>query len=158
MASKAEQCVSRSLREILGDVPNGGSVAASERLQDLLDGLELFIPEVLRKIHHEWDYESLDGFIPVAARKTGEREAELFGLCIIVSDQTLTPIHLRLQVSAVGDDVSWLECQLGEKGNQGMVRTPYEFLNRAIKPLYVLAGQEDRMNWVYDVTFGQKIP
>jgi hypothetical protein len=39
-----------------------------------------------------------------------------------------------------------------------MVRTPYELLDRAIKPLYVLAGQEDRMNWVYNVTFGQKSP
>ena len=158
MASKAEQCVSRSLRTILGGVPIGASVAGSGHPQNVLDGLEFFIPEVLREIHHEWDYESLDGFIPVVARKVGELKAEIFGLCIIISDQTLTPIHLRLQVSNSVDEVLWLECQLGEKGEHGMVRTPYEFLNRAIKPLYALEGKEDTMNWVYNVTFGQRIP
>jgi hypothetical protein len=139
-------------------VPNGASVASSEHLQDLLDGLEFFIPEVLRDIHHDWDYESLDGVIPVVVRKVGEREAELFGLCIIISDQTLTPIHLRLQPSASSDEVSWLECQLGEKGEQGMIRTPYELLDRAIKPLYALEGKEDMIDWLYKVTCGQKTP
>jgi hypothetical protein len=84
MVSKAEQCVSRSLRAILGEVLNGASVAGSEHLQDVLDGLEFFIPEVLRELHHEWDYESLDGFIPVVARKVGCENSN-FSPCAFLS-------------------------------------------------------------------------
>jgi hypothetical protein len=156
MASRAEQWVSRSLRTVLDGVPNGTSIAGAESLQDVLDGLEFFIPEVLRELYAEWEHESLDGFIPVVALKSGEREAAIFGLCIIISDQTLTPIRLRLQVAASKDEVSWLDCGLGERGDGGMVRTPYKLLNQARKRLYALVGREDMIDWVYTVAFAQK--
>jgi hypothetical protein len=38
------------------------------------------------------------------------------------------------------------------------VRVPYESLDRASKRLYALASREDRMNWVYKVTFGHRNP
>jgi hypothetical protein len=78
MASKAEQCVSRSLRKILADLPNGASfvgytpdVFFSEHLLELFGGLEFFLPEILRRTFPEWEHESLDGFCPLVARKTG---------------------------------------------------------------------------------------
>jgi hypothetical protein len=157
MVSKAEQCVSRSLLPIREDVPVGSSIDAGI-LQDVLGGLEYFIPEVLQELNAEWQHESLDGIIPVMATKSGDREAEIFGLCIIISDQTVTPVLLRLQVAAAEDEVSWLECWLGEQGEHGMIRTPYESLDRARKLLYALVGSEDTIDWVYKVTFGQKTP
>jgi hypothetical protein len=99
---------------------------------------------------------SLDGIYPVLARKTGEGEMELFGQCILISDQTLTPLHLRLQVGPTEDEVSWLECRLGERGERGMVRTPYESQDRAFKRLYALEGKADAIDWVYKVTFGRR--
>ena len=158
MASAAEQLVGRSLRTILARVPNGENVADSEHLRDLLNGLEFFIPEVLREYHHEWYDDFLDGVIPIVARKSGEHEAELFGLCIMISDQTLTPIHIRLQVSPSSDEVLWFECRLGERGEKGMVRTPYKLMDRAMKPLFALLGREDMIDWVYKVTFGHRSP
>jgi hypothetical protein len=53
-----------------------------------------YIPEVLREIHSEWKYESLDGIYPEIARKNGDLEIEIIGLCIFIQDQTLTPLHL----------------------------------------------------------------
>jgi hypothetical protein len=158
MASKAEQIVSRSLRTMLGSVPNGGNLPDSEHLDDVLGGLMYLIPDILREVHDEWDYESLDGIIPIVARKAGELEAEILGMCYLISDQRLAPIHIRLQVSPSSDEILWLECRLGERGEHGMVRVPYEFLDRASKRLHALAGREDRMDWVYKVTFGHRSP
>jgi hypothetical protein len=158
MASRAEQSISRSLRAILAGLPDGAGVADSDQFREVLCGLEYFPPEVLGEIHPEWNQESLDGVIPLVARKTRDAEAEIFGLCIIISDQTLTPLHLCLQVSASRDEVSWLECKLGERGELGMVRTPYQALNATRKRLYALEGRADMIDWAYKVTFGHRRP
>ena len=134
------------------------SIADAEQFREVLCGLEYFLPEVLREIHPEWDRESLDGLFPQVACKTRDGEAEIFGLCILISDQTLTPFHLRLQISPSVDKVSWLECRLGERGEQGMVRTPYQSLNAIRKRLYGREGRADRIDWVYNVTFGKRRP
>jgi hypothetical protein len=153
LASISEEQVSRAVRTILASAPQRVNIADSDHLgQSLLPGLEFFIPEVLRELYPEWDQESLDGIIPIVARQSGE-EVELFGLCVIISDQTLTPIHLGLQVSSTSDEVSWLECRLGERGEHGMVRWPYEAVE---KRLHSLEGREDKIDWVYKVTYGQR--
>jgi hypothetical protein len=157
MTSALEQSISRSLRAILADLPDNASIGDSEQFREVLSGLEFFLPhQVLNEIYPEWNHESLDGILPLVARKTGNGEAEIFGLCIIISDQTLTPFHVRLQVAAFGDEVSWLECRLGERGKQGMVRTPYESSSAAAKRLYALDGKADLIDWVYKVTFGHR--
>jgi len=156
MASRAEQRVSRSLQAVLADLPPGASIADFEQFLEVLDGLEFFVPAILREIYPEWIRESLDGFFPFLARKTGEGEAEIFGLCIIISDQTLTPIHLRLQTSLSGDEVSWLECRLGEKGEHGMVRTPWPAGNATSLIVQALEGRAEAIEWAYKATFGQR--
>jgi hypothetical protein len=158
MASGAEQCASRLLRAILADLPNGGDIPDSKRFREALSDLEWFLPEVLAEVYPKWNCESLDGIYPFLARKTGAEEAEIFGQCIFISDQTLTPLHLRLQISPDKDEVSWLECRLGEKGQHGIVRTPYHSLNANFKRLYLLEGRADEIDWVYKVTFGRKRP
>jgi hypothetical protein len=90
------------------------------------------------------------------ARKIGEREIEIFGLCILMSDQTMTPIHLRLQLSPTTNEVSWLELRLGERGRRGMVRMPYSSEGAVYKRLHALNERGDRIEWVYKVTFGEK--
>src|SRR4051794_6751535 len=155
MASIPEQRLSRSLRSVLADLPSGTSIPDSEQFREVLTGLQYFIPVVLGEIHREWNLEGLDDVLPVMARKTGEGEAEIFGLCCIVSDQTLTPLHLHLQVAASDDEVSWLECRLGERGQHGIVRTPYRSLKVMKKRLHALEGR-DLIDWVYKVTFGHR--
>jgi hypothetical protein len=154
MVSKAEQSISRSLRAVLSELPIGATIPDSEQYRKFLTALQYFIPEVLGEIHREWMFQGLDDVVPIEARKTGEGEAEIFGVCCFVSDQTLTPLHVHLQMAVPGDEISWLECRLGEREQEGMVRKPYRFLNEMIKRVRRLDGRVDLIDWVYKVTCG----
>lgn len=158
MASGTERLLSHFLRRILLGLAVGVRIEQSEDFQTVLTALEFFIPAVFREIHPEWEHESLDGFYPIMARKTGSHEAEIFGLCILISDQTVTPFHLRLQLARFHDEVSWLECRLGEVGEDGMMRTRYEELNRAFNRLPPPEQAVNAINWVYKVTYGEWRP
>jgi hypothetical protein len=125
--SKAEARASGSLRILLADLPVGASIGDSEQLRDFLGSLEFFLPAVLQEIHPEWKSESLDGFLIHSAQKTGDQEAEFIGHCILITDQTTTPFHLRTQIASSTDEVSWLELKLGEMGRDGIVRRPYHY-------------------------------
>lgn len=157
MMSSIEQNICRSLRTVLAGLLHGASINDSEHFREILSGLEFFLPhQVLNEVYCEWDHESLDGIIPMLARKTGEGEAEILGLCILISDQTLTPVHIRLQIAASTDEVSWLECRLGERGKTGMVRVPCDSHEALAKRIYALDRKQDRIDWVYKVTFGER--
>jgi len=152
----AEQEVSRLVRLIVGKAQPGEDFAASEHFDVLSIALDFFIPAVLSEVYPEWKRGSLDGIIPYYARVTGQREIEIFGLCILILDQRTTPIHLRLQVSPAIDEVCWMECRLGEMQKEQMTRIPYDELNVAMKRLYRLECGADDIIWAYKVTFGQK--
>jgi hypothetical protein len=158
MVSPTEVTVSCSLRLVLDGLAVGEAIADSEAFRNLLTGLEFFLPAVLGEVHGQWKYESLDGILPAVARKTGPGEAEIIGLCILISDQTLTPIHVRLQVSPLVDEIMWLECRVGERGDGkgGMLRTPYTAMSG--KQPAVVAGRPNDIDWVYRVGFGQRQP
>src|SRR5579872_2080468 len=141
-ASLAEALVAKSLRLVLRDQSVGADlhnqdIGDSEPYRDLMVGLDGFIPEVLQEIHAEWKEDSLDGIYHFVTRKTGQREVNIFGLCMLLSDQTLTPIHVRLQIDASEDIVRWMECCLGEKGDRGLVRISCSRMNDAFKRMYL---------------------
>ena len=155
MASKTEEMISQSLRTILADLPNNAQIDHSGQFQQTLNGLEFFLPTVLGP---EWNDE-LDGFHPVLVRKIAEREVEIIGLCILINDQTLAPIHLRIQIASNRQEVSWLQCNVGVKGNDEMVRTPYESLNSTLKRMHeycFLERNADKIDWACKVTYGER--
>lgn len=156
MVSRAEEITSSRIRQILAEIPAGETICDSPGFRQALSGLEWFLPTVLAEIHPEWTGESLDGIYPHVAYKTGEAEVAILGLCCLMSDQTLTPIHVRLQLSSTADEVSWLELKLGEKGQGGMVRTPYSCSLSLDKRLHALSRRAGTMEWVYKVTFGER--
>jgi len=159
MTSTTEANVSRMLRELLARLPIDGEIGDSADFRTVLIFLERFLPTVLAEVYPEWlgEGESLDGIYPHIARKTGEREIEIFGLCILISDQNMTPIHLRIQVADAADEISWLELRLGEKGQDGIVKTPYPGDGSIYKKLHAVNGRAEKLGWVYKVTFGTKI-
>jgi hypothetical protein len=158
MASKTEEALSRSLRSILDGLTEGEAIGDSEDFRHVLSDLEFFLPAILGEIHREWKDESLDRVLSAAARKTGPGEAEIIGLCILISDQTLTPIHVRLQVSPSSDEITWLECSVGERGDgrAGMLRTSYNAMRS--KQLAMVAERRNDIDWAYRVGFGQRQP
>ncbi|MDB5333994.1 MAG: hypothetical protein JWP03_5145 [Phycisphaerales bacterium] len=156
MASKAETSIVTSLRPVLAGLPNGANIPDSPQLRDALHGLELFLPELLRYLHPEWKSESLDGVLPLVARKIGDSSAEIFGLCLLISDQTTAPIHVRLQLCPSSDDVSWVECKLGEFGEQGMMRSKYQSVSATTERLHALSGKANMINWFYQITYDRR--
>ncbi len=150
--SAAESRLCRALRRLLASLPRQSAIRESEEFRDVLVSLEFFIPEVLREIHQDWEDESLDGVLPAVARKLGNDEIEIVGHCILISDQTLTPFHLRLQLDPTEEAASWLECRLREAASSGMTRAPY----KQDISLAKLLGRPDRMEWVYHVGYGER--
>jgi hypothetical protein len=128
----------------------------SKDFQTFLTGLEYFIPLVIGEIHPEMAGQSGDGVLPIIARKTRDGEAELLGHFCFIADQTLTPIHLKLQLADAGDEISWFECHLGQRGEHGMLRTPYDSPSATARLLNMSAVRASSIDWVYEVAFGER--
>jgi hypothetical protein len=156
MVSIPEQQLSRSLQQILGNLPEGAVIPDSKPFREVLTGLEWFLPEVFEEVYPEWQWLDLDGVESASARKTGDGEAEILGMCWLLGSQTnspYTPIHVCLQVALSQDEVSWLECRIAERTKHGMVKSSGL---RTEKALHALTVRTDPIDWVYKITFGQK--
>jgi hypothetical protein len=157
MTSRAEEIASRCLRAILANISTGSTIEYSDDFRWFQSALERVIPSILEDEYEWWRWENLDGFSFAVARKTGPEEAEFIGLCILMSDQTWTPIHLRLRVASQSDNIEWLVCRLGESGtgNGGMLRTPDGTANET-KLSYSIVNRLESIPWAYRVTRGAR--
>ena len=155
--STAERRVCEHLSHILADGLVGDAIDDADAFRNLLTALQFFIPEILREIHNEWKGESLDGVYPKIAKKTGGREIEIVGLCCLISDQTLTPLHIRIQTSAGADHVAWVDCRLGEHTGDGMRREPYGSSKVHGTMLHVVE-RLDSIDWFYTMLAMANVP
>src|SRR5271155_4815754 len=96
-----ERLAARQLADLVEQGVVGESVPVSSS-SDICDTLELLIPQVLRAEHPEWERESIDGFSFSLAERRGIASAEFAGTCILISDQTVTPFRLELNVADDG--------------------------------------------------------
>lgn len=151
----AESAISGWVRAVLCETPVGSSVPESKPYWELLRHLEWYLPALLREARadwkREWKHESLDGVIPARMLRIGPEEVELFGQCILISDQTLTPLQLKMQLETFADEIAWLECRLGERGPDGMIRIPY----RSHRPRLHWPTPDD-FDWMYVFGFGER--
>ncbi len=154
MISNAEAATSRFLRAALMPLPVDALIHDSKEFRSCLSSLESFVPEVLLELYPAWKFEGLDGIYPAVARKTGEREAEVLGMCILVVDQDCTPIQVRIRHSILHDEIEWMQCCLGEQGDGkgGMRRFSLE--DSTGKILFTLEQRASAIKWVYKVEFG----
>jgi hypothetical protein len=156
MTSKAEKIASRCLRAILAPISAGAAIEDSDDFSDFQSAMEYFIPSILEEEYPWWRWESLDAFSFAEARKTGAEEAEFIGLCLLITDQTWTPFHLRLRIASLGDNIEWLVCRLGESGtgNGGMIRTPYGSSRETTRLLNSVVDRLEFIAWAYTITRG----
>ena len=152
MVATTERRLCKSLREVLGPLNAGEAVPQCEQFREFLSNLEYYVPSLFVELHPEWQSIALDGIIPLFTRKTADNEVEILGHCILIADQTLTPIHLRMRIGETEDDITWLECRVGQRGMQ---RVPYERMIEASKVLYSLNSPVDDLYWIYRVTYGE---
>lgn len=154
---KAEETVSSNLRTLLGALAQGEKIEESESLQEVLDGLEFVSTAILQDKYHEWKYESLDGFYLVEASKVGDNEAEFFGLCCLISDQTMTPLHLRLRIAESENEIEWLVCRLGQNTQDGVLKIPYHASKKWTGYMSKLDSTSIKaIGWAYEVTIGDE--
>ena len=90
--------------------------------------------------------------VQVCCRSAPE-EAEFVGLALLISDQAWTPIHLWLRLSPDSDQITSLDCRVGEPGEGAarLVRIPYGS-DLADKVLYRLPERVGAIEWVYRAT------
>ena len=152
--SVPEQRVCELLTPLLRSHEVGDSIVPSSGDGYIFSSFEFFLPGVLREIHAEWLHESLDGIYPASFRKTGDREIELIGLALFISDQTLTPLHVRLQLSPDFDCVSWIDLKLGERIDGECRRDPYGSAKVSGAMLHI-TNRLDSVDWYYHVGYGE---
>src|SRR5690606_4290777 len=87
------------------------------------------------------------------AIKTGPRHVEIAGICILITDQTLTPYHVQLRLAARADEIEWLDCRLGEVRDGVMVRIPYDFYFNRVG-IRAIADRLNAIQWQFHVGFG----
>ncbi|MEL6195488.1 MAG: hypothetical protein AAFZ38_10635 [Myxococcota bacterium] len=124
----------------------------SESLQELLTAIEYLLPDVLDSQFESWHGGGFDGFLPETARLT-EDALEVRGVCILIADQTTTPIELIIRRGRA-DDTVFVSGRLGKADNHGrMVRVPYG--SSAMGKMMSVVGQApDSIEWVYEFTQG----
>lgn len=138
------------LATLLESVPVGAPLLI-EPAAGLCDVLEFLVPSVLRRRHPEWGGESLDGLRFSSAVKTGELSAQLTGLCILISDQSVTPFRLSIRLSDSGG-LARLRIRLGEPGGGPLgISGPSVNSNAASRLLGALDGRAEAIDWVYEV-------
>lgn len=119
---------------------------------DILYMLELYIPRLLSRKYPEWEYESLDGFFLANAQKIGLDTAELAGLCILISDQTVTPVFIRLALTSLRDSLASYQVFLGEPGGGSLkISGPPCNTPRAQKLLETFDARLDNICWSYAI-------
>ena len=150
-----EQRVCEVLAPLLRSREVGDSIVSSSDDGYIFSSFEFFLPGVLREIHAEWRHESLDGIYPATFRKTGDREIELIGLALFISDQTPTPLHVRLQLSPDFDCVSWIDLKLGERIDGECRRDPYGSA-KASDTMLNVTDRLDLIDWYYHVGYGDR--
>ena len=94
-------------------------------LRELLNILEWIISPKLTGKYAEWRWDSLDGVYASRVDVLDERTIKIFGCCILISDQTLTPLVTRVHLT--DDDGIEVTGRVGHKGSgaMGLERRPY---------------------------------
>ncbi|REJ72519.1 MAG: hypothetical protein DWQ29_20965 [Planctomycetota bacterium] len=131
-----------------------------EQDHEFFDDLGSFMVDVLSEVYQEhraWVGEYLDLVTPRAARKIGERNAEIMGLCLPTWNRGVLPFHVRLQIAEHDDFVRWCECRVGEKGCDGrLLKGDWDSSDRVINQMYALDGNPSAIDWFYKATFGDR--
>ncbi len=153
MPSRSEEATGRYVCAVLAGLAVGESIEASENLTELLDALEFFLPSILADAFPSpWRHESFDAFRLASARKTGQHQAELLGLGLLISDQAWTPVHVVIRVAPGVGGVAWVRCRVGDGGEGGhrMTRLPYGADETSVLLDSVREHASD-IDWAYSV-------
>lgn len=153
MISRPEQLASRSLRSVLADLQEGDLVPDSSSFREFLLALTRFLPQVLAEIHEEWKGRGIDDVFSALANKIGPECIEVLGLYCQLSDMQFRPLHCRIQLAPSVDEISWIECRMGDNNHDPF---PYRSENALQRKLRLLPKQVGGIAWMYEITYGAR--
>ena len=146
-----EAQLASELAVLLKDVSVGAEFAIHPSAS-VCYSLELFIPRVLSDRFSEWEKESLDGIFVAKARKTSPNAVEFWGTCILISDQTVTPLYVELVLTPSAETIDSFRVRLGEQGGGKLGISGPECNSVDAKQL--LVSVSSRLNdivWTYSI-------
>ena len=153
MMAKFEELAVQYLRLMLRGVEEGGNIPESAARTQLHGALELFLPLVLRDADASyWRLEAFDAFRFPHARKTGPLEAELRGAGLLLSDETWTPVQVRLRAAVDSDTIAWGSCQVGDR-QVGPTQRPTATSPDLGKLLATVCEHPEKMNWTFSADY-----
>lgn len=151
---RLEMQLAAELKQLLDGMPANSHFEVPPSA-DVCHSLELFLPRTLRVQYPEWEKESLDGIFVARATKTGARTAEFVGTCILISDQTVTPFSVELDVAGPQGPVTVLSLNLGEPGTGPLgISGPVANSKDAQRLLACLLDRIDDIAWSYVLQTG----
>ena len=148
-----EKCLVIQIKEMLEKCENDDQLIDSQLLPKVCSYLEVIISELFRQKYKEWKFESLDGIFPSKAFRIDKCRISISGMCILISDQCLIPLLVRLKISELHNQIDSIECKIGEKSENGIIKIPYSS-NKWRKKLETL--DVDQINWCYKVSYDKK--
>jgi hypothetical protein len=153
MMAKFEELAAQYLRISVRGVEDGNQIPDSEALRQLQSALELFLPLMLRGSDpNHWRLEAFDAFRFPVARKTGPCEAEFRGAGLLLSDETWTPVQLRLRAAADTDVIAWGSCQVGDRRVERTQRLPSKS-PELVRLLTSVCEHPEAMDWAFSAEY-----
>lgn len=113
-AEIAEEIASRKLSAVLADVAVGEELPDSATFREALAALAYALPELFAKTRLS-RRRGLDNIDSAQARRTGERNLEVVGLCRYASGQTLVPFRIDLELVAEVDAIARFDFRVGSQ-------------------------------------------
>ena len=109
----------RSIASNLSEMLQGLDVGAPltwDPASQLSTHLQFFVTRLLQAHHREWKSESLDAIFCSRACKTGDMAVRLVGTCVLITDQTVAPFMLDMELGFQSKIVASFDLLLGEPG------------------------------------------
>ena len=152
--TRAEHVLGVQLREFLAATGTGSETS----YRDMLSALEYYTTELLQYCEGWPSHESLDGVLPSRITKVDENEMEVLGVCILISDQTVTPMHATFRLTPRSEDIAMATCRVGEpdRASGGLLRLPYGSADASLARS-TLPDRLGMFPWLFTIEVGSEI-
>lgn len=158
MMAKFEELAAQYLRLVLRGLQDGEPIPESGARAQLQGAFELFLPLMLRNADpSHWRLEAFDAFRFPVARKTGPLEAEFRGAGLLLSDETWTPLQVRLRAAGDSDTIAWGSCQVGDRLVERTARLPSASPDLP-KLLVSVCEHPESMTWAFSAEYPGAAP
>ena len=141
----------QALRDILQPLPPKCDIPQDEHLQEAMNTLEVIVSLLLKEQFDTWRYEALDGILLTVAQRRDADTAFFGGDCILITDQTVSPIEVEVTLGGGGAGLVRVCCRVGEKQDGKLMRHSYDKEHRYRTLIWQERDPHHELEWMYFV-------